>query len=623
MAAMVGLLSLQIEKEQHGRRAALSGSGLNSYLITDVAGTNVVPGGGDSSLYFSTQDNQIWASFDDGSTWPNSDCAEGFFIQVRKDADISTDATVAYGKVGCGPSSSMFSDANLVNQRAVPDVDTGGRPLTNMAQAFYITPNRWVRYRLAPGSNPEIYLSNNNGLNWRKHANVHLEVRGVFSISRGTSGYIIYAPFRGARVGATGGEIVGLMRIRRSRLPTRILNYDERNLIYLPDSGSLGLRATEFDWHAIYGVDPLDPNFIIAPDIYNNVVKVSHDGGISWITDTNLTNEATKGASLLLYDQDQYHLQITQITFDPYNVNRIIIGTRDAGIIISEDRGSSWTTITGTQVIPYITGFFFTRDNTIVVSSYGRGLWKLGFTLIFPFELSCIGDCKIRLVFDPEEIVQPINWSDYDVVVFLNGSINGLELSQLNIKSITVTPETKVLRYPGNTINQFQLNISESQNSQGFNGLKGPLAAIENGEIIKAVILKEGEIFGIISGKEQFTNPKRNNNEGDNQGDNLELDDDERSSEDFKPVFDNPYLFLSSDIPISGKVVLGSKGTIHIFAQGFKTDPNSSRNILVIVDEKMINQNVQINQDGQIDSELKLPHELEHGEHTIRLVQKK
>ena len=320
-------------------RAALSGSGLNSYLITDIAGTNVPPGGGDSSLYFSTQDNQIWASSDDGSTWPNSDCAEGFFIQVRKDADLSSDVTVAYGKVGCGPSSSMFSDANLINQRAVPDLDMAGNPLTNMAQAFFIAQNRWVRYRIAPGSNPEIYISNNNGSNWRKHANVHLEVRGIFSISTGSSGYVIFAPFRGARVGAAGGEIVGLMKIRRSRLP-RILNYDDRNLIYLPNSGSLGVRATEFDWHAIYGIDPLDPNFIIAPDIYNNVVKVSHDGGISWDTDVNLTNEATKGGSLLLYDQDQYHLQVTQISFDPYNISRIFIGTRDVGIIMSEDKGS-------------------------------------------------------------------------------------------------------------------------------------------------------------------------------------------------------------------------------------------------------------------------------------------
>jgi hypothetical protein len=603
-------------------RAALSGSGLNSYLITDVAGTNINPGGGDSSLYFSTQDNAIWASSDDGVTWPNNDCAEGFFIQVRNDADLSTDVTVAYGKVGCDPSPSMFSDANLLNQRAVPDIDTSGNPLTNMAQAFYITPNRWVRYRLARGSNPEIYLSNNNGLNWRKHANIHLEVRGIFSVSRRRSGYIIYAPFRGARVSASGSEIIGLMRIRGSSAG-RILNYDDGNLIYLPNNGSLGVRATEFDWHAIFGVHPLDPDFIIAPDIYNNVVKVSENGGVSWRDDVNLTNEVTNGGRLLLYDQDASHLQVTQISFDPYNVNRILVGTRDSGIILSEDRGRSWTTITGTEVIPYITGFFVSGIDTIVVSSYGRGLWKLRSRLYFPFELYCLGDCTIRFVFDPDPIEQPINWSDYEVVVFLNGGVNGLELSQRNIKSITITPGTNFLRYPGNSVNEIRLNINTSQKGQGFNGLKGPLAAIQNGEIIKALILKDDEIFGIISGKQQFTNSKRNNRDGDNQRDNLEEEDDARTSvDDFKPDFDTPYIFLSSDIPMSGKVILGSKGIIHIFARGFKTDDTSSHNINIIVDEKIVSQNLQIDKNGTINSPLKLPDELERGEHTIKLVQK-
>ena len=103
----------------------------------------------------------------------------------------------------------------------------------------------------------------------------------------------------------------------------------------------------------------------------------------------------------------------------------------------------------------------------------------------------------------------------------------------------------------------------------------------------------------------------------------MEFEDDEGTSEeDFKPIFDNPYIYLSSDISISGKVILGSKGTIHIFARGFKTDSAYRRNLIVIVDDKRINQNLQIDQDGTIHSELKLPDELEQGEHTITLIQK-
>jgi hypothetical protein len=99
--------------------------------------------------------------------------------------------------------------------------------------------------------------------------------------------------------------------------------YGNSNLIYLPDNGGLGIRATEFAWDAVYGVDPKDSNFIIAPDIYNDVVRVSRNGGGSWTRDINLTKEVTKGGTLLLYDQDEYHMQVTCIKFDPQpNISR-------------------------------------------------------------------------------------------------------------------------------------------------------------------------------------------------------------------------------------------------------------------------------------------------------------
>src|SRR6478752_2661894 len=128
-------------------RAGTGATGLNSFQITDVSGTTV---GSNTSIYYATQDNGIWASPDGGTTWPTADCAEGFFIQVRNQAAANADVTVAYGKIGCGPSGSMFSDANLVNQRAVPDVDMAGAAVSNLAQAFLVEPGKWVRWRTPP-----------------------------------------------------------------------------------------------------------------------------------------------------------------------------------------------------------------------------------------------------------------------------------------------------------------------------------------------------------------------------------------------------------------------------------------------------------------------------------------
>ena len=81
-------------------------------------------------------------------------------------------------------------------------------------------------------------------------------------------------------------------------------------------------------------------HFTLSLLIYNQVVKVSHDGGRNWTTDSNLTNEVTNAGRLLLYDGDSSHMQVTQISFDPYDSERIVVGTRDAGIIISKNGGT-------------------------------------------------------------------------------------------------------------------------------------------------------------------------------------------------------------------------------------------------------------------------------------------
>jgi photosystem II stability/assembly factor-like uncharacterized protein len=585
-------------------RGATGGSGMNSYQITDLAGTNVrefVRGGGTAytSLYFATQDNGIWASSDDGVTWPNYDGAEGFKLQVTNNATPEEEITVAYGKVGRGPSSSMFSDADLVNQRAVPDVDITGSPLSNMAQAFFISRDNWIRHRIPPGSNPEIYVSQNNGLNWRKKAEIALEVRGVFAVAGPSSDPTIYAPFKGARTTPDGNEIVGLINLRNVFTST-VLNYSDLDLIYLPDDGSLGVRATEFDWQAVYGVDPRNPRYIIAPDIYNNVIKVSRNGGAVWTSDINLTNEVTKSGRLLLYDEHPYRMQVTRISFDPYNRNRILVGTRDAGIIISEDGGTTWATIPGSEVILYTTNFFFKTNNTVIVSTYGRGLWKIDFRIIysdfrdFAFSDFIEGPFIVRFFPDPKPVLDPIDWSDKDVTIFLNGRINGLTISENEVKMITVTPGTIFKRYVGKTKDYYELNITESEQGVGFNGLDVCLAALQNGEVIKGVILKENKILGIISGVNEFTENK----------------------------MIPSYLFIATSLPIAGRPVLGSDGIIHLFGRGFKFEPGHNNYVTVMIDGQVIDQTAKVMQDGTVRSQLKVPEELSYDEHFVEIIQK-
>ncbi len=362
--------------------AAPPGSAMNSYQITDIGGTNVSGDGRTvTSLYFSTQDNAIWASTDGGNTWPTSDCAEGFHVEVRSIAAPNEKVTVGYGKVGCGPSNSMFADAGLANQRAVPDVDTSGATLTNWSQAYYLKPGYWLRFRspmTTPPSPNEIWVSSNDGSQWRRRFTTTLAPAGPFQRSKAhypASYAKAYIPVVTGDLNPDGSARLGLVRLY-SLLRNRVDAIGDAQLITLPGNGSLGQRATEFDWQTVFGVHPKEWRLIIAPDIVAGDVKISRNGGDTFTTHAQLTDLVTRSGALLMY-RSPYFMQVTHVGFDPYNDDRIMVGTRDAGIMVSDDGGTTWTKIPGSERVLYCTGFFFEPDTSVVVSTYGRGLWRI------------------------------------------------------------------------------------------------------------------------------------------------------------------------------------------------------------------------------------------------------
>jgi hypothetical protein len=159
-------------------------------------------------------------------------------------------------------------------------------------------------------------------------------------------------------------------------LPIRTYGYDD--IVFPTDNGSLGQRAAMWDAPTVFGVHPGDWQYLIVPDINNNSVKVSHNGGKTWTVDAGLTAQVLRGGELKLWDDDPYWMQVTDIAFDPYTRNnntRIFVGTREAGIICSADNGRNWSTIRGSDNIKYITGFHFLRNGGVYVSSFGQGLW--------------------------------------------------------------------------------------------------------------------------------------------------------------------------------------------------------------------------------------------------------
>lgn len=603
-------------------RAPRDRSGLNSYQITDLAGTNVGPPGPvpfKTSLYFSTQDNAIWASPDDGTTWPNWDCAEGFHIEVMADAGSDADVTVGYGKIGCGPSSCMFSDADLTGQRAVPDVDLDGVELDSMSQAFLLAPNSWIRYRTPPSEPAEVWVSRSNGLNWAKIATVALQPRGFFRVAGSAAAPTAYAPFKGSRTTPAGAERIGLLALT-DVFGSAVRSYDDSHLIYLPEGGSLGRRATMFDWQAVFGVDPVDPEFIIAPDVVNGVVRVSRDGGRTWGGDRALTEAVTDGGDLLLYDEHPYRMQVTQISFDPYGRRRIFVGTRDAGIFWSADRGVTWQPVGGSRRIPYITGFFFRRNGTVVVSSYGRGLWELDFRLRlrpFPADRFCRQPCRFRRPWDPRILPRRIGWKDKEVIVFLHGRLSGLRLSAGKLKEAAVTPGTRVLRYHPGAPPPEHPRVVETGRKAGFRGLKGCQDAIRRGEAITGIVLKRGEVVAIISADAQF--------ERDPEEEPVARPPRVRRRRDAAAESGDsslPDVLLSGGMLVAGTAVLGEGGVVHLLARGFRHDPKRRYPLTVALDGRVIRRSMKTTSEGSARTRFKVPKGLAEGEHIVEVRQK-
>ncbi|MFN2418912.1 MAG: WD40/YVTN/BNR-like repeat-containing protein [Candidatus Limnocylindria bacterium] len=382
--------------------AAVPGSGMNSLQITDLAGTNMVRRDGavlSTSLYFGTQDNFLWASPDGGKTWPHGDGGEGYDLEVRTDARPGEPITVAYVEIG-GNWTEQFADANFLNQRVVPDVDSNGQPLDSgqMKQAFYLEPSAggtetsWLRLRIGGGPQNGVYLSTNNGDTWRRRFDLNFSWAGSVQrtnlkspvLTQGVSARahpdVVTGGIRegvmawvSVYLGSGGIGLVPLSNLYADRVDT----IDDSDVVRLPGGGSLGRRAAQWDSHAVFGADPNDWQFLIAPDIVAGDVKVSRDAGQTWAKDQRLTAQVLQGGRLKMRDLDDYHMQVTKIAFDPYREGRILVGTRDAGVICTMDDGKTWRTIKNSERISYVTGFHFYPNGAVHIASWGHGIWFL------------------------------------------------------------------------------------------------------------------------------------------------------------------------------------------------------------------------------------------------------
>jgi hypothetical protein len=286
---------------------------MNSLQITDLAGTNMVrPDGAvlSTSLYFGTQDNFLWASPDGEKRGRAATVARATTWRSASDARPGEPITVGYVEIG-GNNTEQFADANFLNQRVVPDVDQNGQPLDSgqMKQAFYLEPSAggtstsWLRLRLGGTPSNGVYVSRDGGNTWRRRFDLNFGWAGAVERTNLRGGVLTEGVAARVAPDVTGGiprEGVmawvsvylgsgGIGLVPSNLYADRVDTIDDSDAVRLPGNGSLRLRAAQWDSHAVFGVDPYDWRFLIAPDVVAGDVKVSRDGGQTWAKDQRLT----------------------------------------------------------------------------------------------------------------------------------------------------------------------------------------------------------------------------------------------------------------------------------------------------------------------------------------------
>jgi uncharacterized repeat protein (TIGR01451 family) len=358
--------------------------GYNALQIYELTG-QVHPSSTD--LYFGTQDNDIWASGDNGATWTGNECCEGFFFQIPHSSPTNGGQKIT-GAVcsGCFNflNSALFGSQGSWNN---PPSTQGGNP-------FLVGPGVYVQFaqqQTSPGSpgpppvpptfspNQSLYITTDTGGSWTRvpmtgpaelveNGDLSVGINPRVHISGPASDPTIFLAY----TRPVPGNPAGLLKITGARTSSATVTDISTGGVGLNSVDSWCDGQGSFLCTNTFGVDPNDPNHIIAADGGSEQMKVSTDGGNTWSVNNELTNLVTANG------QFDFRGQAHVIAFDNSNSSLILVGTEAAGIIASTDGGQTWASMPGSQRVTAVTSFFFDEVTPdIIVSSYGRGLWKL------------------------------------------------------------------------------------------------------------------------------------------------------------------------------------------------------------------------------------------------------
>jgi hypothetical protein len=178
-----------------------------------------------------------------------------------------------------------------------------------------------------------------------------------------------------------------------------------------PAAAGAGARFTNF------GVDRSNANRLFAAVAVAGAgarIFRSGDSGANWTPDAALDGLMTGGATYRArprlgptnFTGFGAYVQPSLLAFDGADANTLVAASRDAGVFLSRDGGTTWTTVTNNSgtaanpIIPRAQFAYFDREcgaAHVYVGTQGRGVWRVTFqNRNKAGEDLCIGKCEAR-----------------------------------------------------------------------------------------------------------------------------------------------------------------------------------------------------------------------------------
>lgn len=405
-------------------------AGYNALQITEVKG-QWISTLGRHDLYFGTQDNNLWSSSDGGVTWTEGTCCEGFFIEGQHRVATATDSKIAF--VACAACSNLLSGPLFSGIAGWPNPagNVAGNPKI-VRKSFHVQ-----GVDASTSFSKGLAVTTNLGSSWQQYVSFPEDRRDLPKVSDPGFIPVLYQSIRTGWYAPGNFEINHLARIVKHFLsPGASVYYPAMN-----NFGGLGINPTMFAWYQVFAVDPGNTNHLIAPDVINQKMMETHDGAENWTEIPQLTSLVTDSG------QFQFRRSIfplaSAVSFSPDDPNTVAVGTWQNGVMLSLDRGATWMKIPDSERVTYITSIEWRNSRDAIVSTYGRGLWRLRWQIILPWDKYKLL-CKLPCL--------PIPWIDmgdpaekytYGVLV-LDGQVQGIRASQKRLQEVFVSPGSSV-----------------------------------------------------------------------------------------------------------------------------------------------------------------------------------